>query len=118
MTGFDLVIRGGRVATASDTFDADIGVRGGKIAAIGEALDAGREEIDARGKWVLPGGIDSHCHIAQLSSSGVMTADDFKSGSTSAGQSSPQALSQAILSCITAPTASRVARVKRKSSTG
>ena len=49
MTSFDLVIRGGRVATASDTFDADIGIRGGQIAAIGEKLDAGREEIDARG---------------------------------------------------------------------
>jgi dihydropyrimidinase len=33
---------------------------------------------------VLPGGIDSHCHIAQLSSTGIMTADDFESGSRSA----------------------------------
>ncbi|MBL8697104.1 MAG: dihydropyrimidinase [Alphaproteobacteria bacterium] len=84
MADFDLVIRGGKVATASETFEADIGVRGGKIVALGAGLDKGRSEIDARGKLVLPGGIDSHCHVAQLSSSGVMTADDFKTGSTSA----------------------------------
>jgi len=84
MAEFDLVIRGGRVATASETFDADIGVRGGRIAALGTGLGRGAREIDAAGRWVLPGGIDSHCHIAQLSSSGVMTADDFATGSTSA----------------------------------
>jgi dihydropyrimidinase len=84
MARFDLVIRGGKVATASDTFNADIGISGGRIVALGAALEPGKEEIDAKGRWVLPGGIDSHCHIAQLSSSGVMTADDFKSGSTSA----------------------------------
>jgi len=84
MTRFDLVIRGGKVATASETFDADVGVRDGRIVALGSALEKGDKEIDARGKLVLPGGIDSHCHIAQLSSSGVMTADDFKSGSVSA----------------------------------
>ena len=32
----------------------------------------------------MPGGIDGHCHIAQLSSFGVETADDFTSGSISA----------------------------------
>ena len=84
MPEFDLVIRGGRIATASETFDADIGVRGGRIVALGTGLGGGAQEIDAAGRWVLPGGIDSHCHIAQLSSSGVMTADDFATGSTSA----------------------------------
>ncbi len=84
MAEFDLVVRGGRIATASETFDADIGVRGGRIVALGKGLGRGAQEIDADGRWVLPGGIDSHCHIAQLSSSGVMTADDFASGSTSA----------------------------------
>jgi dihydropyrimidinase len=84
MPEFDLVIRGGRIATASETFDADIGVGGGRVAALGAGLGRGAQEIDAAGRWVLPGGIDSHCHIAQLSSSGVMTADDFATGSTSA----------------------------------
>ncbi len=80
---FDLVIRGGTVATAARTFAADIGIRDGKIAALGERLAGGRE-IDARGKLVLPGGVDSHCHVEQLSSMGVMCADDFYSATVSA----------------------------------
>ena len=84
MAEFDLVIRNGTAATAADVFSADIGVSGGRIAALGASLGKGREEIDARGKLVLPGGIDSHVHIAQVSSIGIPTADDFLSGSRSA----------------------------------
>ena len=84
MTDFDLVIRGGKVATAAETFDADVGVREGRIVALGTGLAKGAREIDARGKLVLPGGIDSHCHVAQISSTGIMTADDFESGTRSA----------------------------------
>ena len=84
MAEFDLVIRNGTVATAADVFSADVGVSGGRIAALGSSLGAGREEIDARGMLVLPGGIDSHVHIAQMSSIGIPTADDFLSGSRSA----------------------------------
>jgi dihydropyrimidinase len=84
MQKFDLVIRGGTVATATDTFPCDIGVRGGRIVALGEDLAPGEREIDARGKLVLPGGVEGHCHIAQLSSFGLMTADDFESGTAAA----------------------------------
>src|SRR6202007_3416772 len=45
---------------------------------------SGEKTIDAAGKLVLPGGVDSHCHIEQLSSMGVMTADDFYSATVSA----------------------------------
>jgi dihydropyrimidinase len=79
----DLVIRGGRLATASETFMADIGIRDGRIATLGEGL-AGAEVIDATGKLVMPGGIETHCHIAQESGMGIMTADDYESGSISA----------------------------------
>src|SRR6201982_2434672 len=81
---YDLVIRGGRVATASDVFDADVGIAGESTAAIGRNLLGGRREIDARGKLVLPGGVDSHCHIEQLSASGIMNADTFESATVSA----------------------------------
>jgi dihydropyrimidinase len=81
---YDLVIRGGRVATASDVFDADVGIAGETIAAIGRNLPAGKRELDARGKLVLPGGVDSHCHIEQLSAAGIMNADTFVSATTSA----------------------------------
>lgn len=84
MSKFDLVIRGGTVATATDVFPADVGVNAEKIVALGAALPAGRREIDACGKLVLPGGVDSHCHIEQISSMGVMCADDFYTASVSA----------------------------------
>ena len=84
MSEFDLVIRGGRVATASDAFEADIGVKNGTVVALGMGLGSGDDEIDATGKWVLPGGVEAHCHIEQESSMGLMTADDYKSGSISA----------------------------------
>jgi dihydropyrimidinase len=40
--------------------------------------------FDADGRYVLPGGIDSHCHIEQLSGMGILSADDFYSGTVSA----------------------------------
>jgi dihydropyrimidinase len=84
MADFDLVIRNGTVATAADVFLADVGISNGRISALGERLGKGLDEIDAKGKLVLPGGIDSHVHIAQVSSIGIRTADDFLSGSRSA----------------------------------
>ena len=84
MPGFDLVVRGGTVATAADVFRADIGVREGRIAALGEDLPAGREEIDASGRLVLPGGVDAHCHLDQPTGDGSVMADDFLSGTRSA----------------------------------
>ena len=84
MAAYDLVIRGGTVATASDIGPADIGIRDGRIVALADNLDRGADEIDARGRLVMPGGIDSHCHIEQRSSFGVMSADDFHSATVSA----------------------------------
>ena len=43
-----------------------------------------KREIDARGKLVLPGGVDSHAHIEQLSAAGIMNADTFESATVSA----------------------------------
>jgi dihydropyrimidinase len=84
MPEFDLVVRNGKVVTAADTMACDVGVREGKVVALAQNLGAGKREIDAAGKLVLPGGIDSHCHIEQLSSAGIMCADDFYSGTVSA----------------------------------
>ncbi|MBI1775563.1 MAG: dihydropyrimidinase [Proteobacteria bacterium] len=84
MAAFDLVIRNGTVVTAADTVTADIGIRAGRVAALGEGLERGLREIDASGLLALPGGIDGHCHIEQISSSGVRTADDFYTGTRSA----------------------------------
>src|SRR5919198_964496 len=79
----DLVVRGGTVVTAEKTFRADVGIEGERIAQIGDNLE-GKRALDARGKLVMPGGIDSHCHVEQLSSMGVMCADDFYSATVAA----------------------------------
>lgn len=84
MADYDLVIRNGTVTTAADTTECDIGIKDGVVATLGRGLAAGAREIDAAGKLVLPGAIDSHCHIEQPSSAGVMTADDFYSGTVAA----------------------------------
>lgn len=84
MEPFDLVIRGGTVATASDVMTADVGIRGEAIVALGQDLAMGKRELDARGKLVLPGGVDAHAHIEQLAASGMMNADTFESATTAA----------------------------------
>src|SRR6266581_7820172 len=84
MADFDLVIRNGTVATASDTTECDVGIKDGIVAALGRGLSEAPREIDASGRLVLPGAIDSHCHIEQRSSAGVMCADDFYSATVSA----------------------------------
>jgi dihydropyrimidinase len=84
MAQFDTVIRGGTVATASDTYQADVAISGGRIAAIGESITDADEIVDAAGLLVLPGGIDSHVHISQPSGPGIVMADDFESATRAA----------------------------------
>ena len=81
---FDLVIRNARVATASDTFAADIGVIDGRIVQLGCGLAAGEREIDAANRVVTPGGVDAHCHLEQPMPPPARMADDFDSGTRSA----------------------------------
>jgi dihydropyrimidinase len=84
MRNYDMAIRGGTIATASDVFRADIGIRDGKIVVIADEVTGAQEEIDATGLLVLPGGIDSHVHIAQPSGEGIVMADDFASATAAA----------------------------------
>ncbi len=79
---YDLVIRGGAVATAGGVLYTDIAVLGEKIAALGIGID-GHEVIDATGKIVLPGVIDPHVHFA-LPVGDYVSSDDFYSGSVAA----------------------------------
>ncbi len=81
---FDTIIRGGTVATATSTFSCDVGITAGKITALGPDLGQAAEIVDASGMLVLPGGIDSHVHIAQPSAPGIVMADDFASGTMAA----------------------------------
>ena len=80
-----IVIRGGTVVNADRAFKADVICFGDKIVAVGEHLDAPPHAtvIDARGQFVMPGGIDTHTHM-QLPFMGTVSADDFFTG-TAAG---------------------------------
>ena len=79
----DLVISGGTIVTATETYKGDVGIKNGIIQTLGYDL-LGIEKIDAINKLVLPGGIEAHCHIAQESATGGVTSDDYRSGSVSA----------------------------------
>ena len=81
---FDLVIRNACVATASDTFTADIGVIGGRIAQMGAGLGRGAKEIDAAGRVVTPGGVDAHCHLDQPMAPPLPMARNFDTGTRAA----------------------------------
>src|SRR3989442_14472112 len=64
MPDFDLLIRGGTVVTHSEVRAADLGIINGKIAQIQPELQgAARETIDATGRHIFPGLIDSHVHF-------------------------------------------------------
>ncbi|MCZ7573095.1 MAG: dihydropyrimidinase [Ardenticatenaceae bacterium] len=75
------LIRKGRIITASDDYVADILIDGERIALIGRELDAtsADREIDAAGKYVLPGGIDVHTHL-DMPFGGTVSSDDFFTG--------------------------------------
>ncbi len=81
---FDLVIRNALIATASDTYAADIGIRAGRIAQLGTQLGEGTREIDATGRVVTPGGVDAHCHLDQPMTPPVRMADNFDTGTRAA----------------------------------
>ena len=80
-----LLIRGGTVVTAEQTFRADVLCRDGLIAAVEPDLEApnGARIVDAGGMLVMPGGIDPHTHM-ELPFMGTVASEDFFTG-TSAG---------------------------------
>ena len=80
-----LLIKGGTVVTADQSFLADVYCVDGKIAQVGLGLTvpADTEVIDASEQYVMPGGIDPHTHM-QLPFMGTVASEDFYSG-TAAG---------------------------------
>ncbi|WP_078546529.1 dihydropyrimidinase [Litchfieldia alkalitelluris] len=78
------IIKNGTIVTASDTFTADLLIENGKITAIGQEFsDLGAEVIDAKDRYVFPGGIDPHTHL-EMPFGGTVTKDDFETGTIAA----------------------------------
>jgi dihydropyrimidinase len=80
-----VLIKGGTVVTAENTFRADVYCEGDTIAAIGENLEvpSGAEVVDAGGCLVMPGGIDPHTHM-ELPFMGTVASEDFFTGTSAA----------------------------------
>jgi dihydropyrimidinase len=79
-----LVIGGGTVVTPSGAGIGDIYIEDGRISAVGPGpFPKDAEMVDARGRIILPGGVDPHVHLA-MRSGPYTTSDDFESGSLAA----------------------------------
>src|SRR5678809_724735 len=79
-----ILIKNGTIVTATDQYAGDVFVDGDKITTIGTALTMPADKvIDARDKYVLPGGIDVHTHM-DMPFGGTTSADDFESGTIAA----------------------------------
>ena len=85
MSSPSLVIRNGTIVDGSggDPYEADLAVIDGKIAAIGGNIPQGTEEIDARGKLVVPGFVDVHTHYdAQVTWSDRLSPSSWNGATT------------------------------------
>lgn len=115
---YDLVIKNGEVVTASATLRVDVAVEGERIAAVGVNLH-GRREIDARGMLVTPGAVDIHVHMQMPLANGVVSSDDFFTGTRAAALGGTTAIvdfveplpDQSLLEALTARRAEADARV-------
>jgi len=78
-----VIIKGGTVVNADQSFRADVYCDDGIIQAVGPDMDAplGVDVVDAGGCYVMPGGIDPHTHM-QLPFMGTVASEDFFSGTT------------------------------------
>jgi len=70
MAKYDLILAGATVLDPANGFhsQADVGISDGKIERVEPELDPGESNdlIDVSGKWVMPGQIDTHAHVAGL----------------------------------------------------
>src|SRR5256714_7874867 len=79
-----LLIKNGRVVTATDDFKGDVFIDGQTVHTIGKNLSMPADgTIDASKKLVIPGGIDPHVHM-ELPFGGTISSDDFKTGTIAA----------------------------------
>ncbi|MEO0543284.1 MAG: dihydropyrimidinase [Pseudomonadota bacterium] len=80
----DLVIEDAQLVTPSGIIEGDVAISDGKIVSVGTKVAIAREHVSAAGKWVMPGGVDPHAHIEQMSGMGQWNADTFETATRSA----------------------------------
>jgi dihydropyrimidinase len=79
-----ILIKNGRIITASEDYVADIFIEGEKIKTIGKDLQVNATEtIDASGMLVFPGGIDPHVHL-DMPFMGTYSSDNYETGTRAA----------------------------------
>jgi len=79
-----ILIKNGRVITATDDYMADIFIEGETISQIGKNLKVNADQvIDAAGKLVMPGGIDPHVHL-DMPFMGTYSSDNYETGTRAA----------------------------------
>jgi dihydropyrimidinase len=79
-----ILIKNGRVVTATDDYVADIFIEGETIHSIGRNLQVSADQtIDASGKLVMPGGIDPHVHL-DMPFMGTFSSDNYETGTRAA----------------------------------
>jgi dihydropyrimidinase len=75
-----LLIKNGKVITATDQYHADVFIEGETVSMIGAGLDVVADrQIDATGCYLFPGGIDAHTHM-ELPFMGTHASDTFETG--------------------------------------
>jgi dihydropyrimidinase len=79
-----ILIKNGRLVTASEDSICDIFIEGEKVSAIGKNLNLPADQvIDALGKLVFPGGIDPHVHL-DMPFMGTFSSDNYETGTRAA----------------------------------
>ncbi|MCL6100342.1 MAG: dihydropyrimidinase [Bacteroidetes bacterium] len=79
-----LLIKNARIITAEHDYTADIFIEKEKITTIDVALNISADrKIDAKGKYVIPGGIDVHTHL-DMPFGGTTSSDNFETGTRAA----------------------------------
>lgn len=79
-----IIIKNGRIITASDDYIADIYIENESIVAIGKNLKYPADKtIDASNKLIFPGGIDPHVHL-DMPFMGTKSSDDYETGTRAA----------------------------------
>lgn len=79
-----ILIKNGRIITATDDYMADVFVEGETVKAIGHDLAFKADiEIDAAGKLLMPGGIDPHVHL-DMPFMGTYSSDNYETGTRAA----------------------------------